>query len=149
MHFLIQISVSFLKFQTQIFQWELLYKFIIILESWTWYFIQTFTVYSGNLYMIYIVGRNYCKLITKIISAKRMWIFQRKTSLLHKEGHFNRVQIVSFMICIFKTHCKDFFQIFHNVKILNRSFGFWEKLSLGTSSILRGSTHLFQIISPP
>ena len=60
----------------------------------------------------------------------------------------NRVQNVSFIICIFGIQCKDFFEIFHNVKRLNRSFGFREKLSLGTASIPRGSIHPFQIISP-
>ena len=44
---LIQILIDFFKFQTQIFQWELFCKFIIILESGTWYFSQAFTVNSG------------------------------------------------------------------------------------------------------
>ena len=59
----------------------------------------------------------------------------------------NPVQNVSFIIWIFGTHCKDFFEIIHNVKILNGSLGFWEKLSLGTASILRSSIHPFHIIS--
>ena len=170
---LIQILIDFFKIQTQIFQWELLCKFIIILESGTWYFSQAFTVNSGKiclshhgmvsipvylevaaskLCMIYIVGGNYCKLI-KVRSAKRMWMFQRKTSLLQNGGHFHlklspKSVILSLIICSFGTHCKDFFEIFHNVKIFNRLFCFWEKLSLETTSALRGSIHLFQIIFP-
>ena len=46
---LLQILINFFKFQTQIFQWELLCKFIIILESGTWYFSQAFTVNSGKI----------------------------------------------------------------------------------------------------
>ena len=48
-HFLIQILIDLLKFQTQIFHWELLCKFIIILESGNWYFSQAFTVNSGKI----------------------------------------------------------------------------------------------------
>ena len=46
---LIQILIDFFKFQTQIVQWELFCKFIIILESDTWYFSQAFTVNSGKM----------------------------------------------------------------------------------------------------
>ena len=42
----------------------------------------------------------------------------------------------------FGTHCKDFFEIFHNAKILNRVF---KNLSLGTAIVLSGSIHHFQI----
>ena len=123
---LLQILINFFKFQTQIFQWELLCKFIIILESGTWYFSQAFTVNSGKiclshhgmvsipvylevaaskLCMIYIVGGNYCKLIIKVRGAKHMWIFQRNTSLLQNGGHFHlksspKYIILSFIIWI-------------------------------------------------
>ena len=46
---LIQILIDFVKFQSQIFQWELLCKFIIILKSGTWYLSQAFTVNSGKM----------------------------------------------------------------------------------------------------
>ena len=50
---LIQILIDLFKFQTQIFQWELLCKFMIILESGTWYFSQAFTVSSGKMCLLY------------------------------------------------------------------------------------------------
>ena len=46
---LIQILIDFFKFQTEIIHRDLLSKFIIILQSGTGYFIQAFTLNSGNM----------------------------------------------------------------------------------------------------
>ena len=45
----------------------------------------------------------------------------------------------------FGTQYKDIFEIFHNVKILNKAF---KKLSLETAFVLSGSINPFQMISP-
>ena len=54
---LLQILINFYKFQTEIFQWELLCKFIMILESRIWYFSQAHLLSIQARYVYRIVVR--------------------------------------------------------------------------------------------